>query len=184
MSTLGIGPLTLHTNQIGWRETKASSFSRGEVEGEGYPATVTGPGGLELDLEVFMSLDGQGMVHCPDSSTVPAEYARLAHGARLGVYMEVDGSWIVKQLRLLRFSGSQGWGNPTMTTVDELDGLLTGSFVALMRSLGAVSIGPKSTVLGIKGNDIAIRWSPESGPQLPLSAYVLTRVLPIYQALS
>jgi len=184
MTTVAMGPLVLHTNNVGWQPSKASTFSQGEAHGKAYPATVTGPGGLEIDIEMFMSLDGEGMVHCPDPATVPADYTRLAHGARLGVYVDSDGHWTVRQLRLLRFSGSERWGNPTKTTLEELNGLLGSSVRELMSSLGAIDVGPKSVVLGARGDDLAMRWLSDKGPELPLSAYVLTRVLPIYQALN
>jgi len=131
-----------------------------------------------------MADDGEGMVHCPDAAGVPSDYARLAHGARLGVYVEDDDAWIIKQLRLLSFSREKGWGNPVMTTLEELDVLMGGSVVNLLIDLGIEEIGPKNELLGTRGNDLAARWSPERGPEIPLACYVLTRILPIQKALS
>lgn len=184
MPTVGIGPLTLHTNDIGWQPARAQAFGAGEVEGESYPASITGPGGLELDLAVFMSLEGNGMVHCPDGAGVPADYARLVRGARLGVYKEDDRNWIIKQLRLLRFSPDTGWGNPSRTDLPELDVLLGASTEGLLRDLGAVNLGTKSDVLDAAGNDLALRWPQQAGPEVPLTAYALTRVLPILRVLN
>jgi len=184
MATVQVGSLALHTNEIGWQPAKARAFGSGEAEGESYPATVTGPGGLELDLAVFMSHEGEGMVHCPDAAGVPPDYARLAHGARLGVYVEDEDAWIIKQLRLLDFSPSAGWGSAKQTTLEELDGLLGASTELLLVDLGIEEIGPKHEVLGSRGNDLAARWSPEAGPEVPLALYVLTRVLPIHRALN
>lgn len=180
MSTIELGPLTLHTNAIGWQPVTANSFSQSKDEGLAYPATVTGPGGLEIDVALFMSHEGQGMVHCPDAAGVPADYARLAHGARLGVYVEDEETWIIKQLRLLRFSAASGWGNPRMTSLQELNEVIGASFVNLLRNLGDVEIGTKCEVLGITGNDIAMRWATTAGPELPLVAYSATRILPIF----
>ena len=184
MPTVGIGPLTLHTNDIGWQPARAQAFGAGEVEGESYPASITGPGGLELDLAVFMSVEGEGMVHCPDGAGVPAEYARLARGARLGVYEEAEGLWIIKQLRLLRFSPDTGWGNPSRTDLPELDALAGASVEGLLRDLGAVAVGTKLDVFGARGNDLALRWPQSAGPEVPLTAYALTRVLPIFKGLN
>ena len=183
MATIGIGPLILHTNQIGWQPARANAFSSVEVDGESYPAAITGPSGLELDLAVFMSESGQGMVHCPEPAGVPADYTRLGHGARLGVYVEEDGNWVVKQLRLLRFSSDTGWGNPTLTNQEELSSLLGCSAKDLLLSAGASEVGTKAEILGTTGKDLAIRWSPDAGPEVPLAAYAMTRVLPIFRAL-
>jgi len=160
-----------------------SAFGQGKAEGLSYPATVTGPDGLEFDLAIFMSDQGEGMVHCPDSSGVPADYARLAHGARLGVYVHEQDDWVIKQLRLLRFSPTSGWGNPNKTSIEELDELLGGSVESLLTGLGLEAIGPKQEILGSKGTDLAMRWNSNEGPDLPLVAYSLTRILPIFKAL-
>ena len=184
MASVVIGPLTLHTNDIGWLPAEASSFAQGKAQGLEYPAVVTGPDGLELDLSVFMSDDGEGMVHCPDPAGVPVDYARLGHGARLGVYEHDETTWVIKQLRLLRFSTGTGWGNPRMTTVEELDQLLGSSAETLLQDLGLEEIGTKAEVLGTSGNDLALLWPADSGPELPLACYTLTRVLPIFRAMN
>lgn len=184
MASVSVGPLTLHTNQVGWSGAEATSFSEGKAQGFSYPAVVTGPNGLEIDLAIFMSDDGNGMVHCPDSAGVPADYARLAHGARLGVYEYDEFTWVIKQLRLLQFSSGSGWGNPRMTTLDELDQLLGSSVSVLLEDLGLEQIGSKAEVLGTSGNDLALLWGSDSGPDLPLTCYTLTRVLPIFRAIN
>ena len=184
MPAVKVGPLTLHTNAIGWSKSAARGFGQSESTGLEYPAVVTGPAGLEIDITIFMSDVGEGMVHCPDLSGVPAEYGRLAHGARLGVYALESGDWAIKQLRLLRFSASKGWGNPTRTTLEELDQLLGDSTVELLESMGLGAVGSRTEVLGVKGEDLAVRWPSTAGPELPLACYVLTRVLPIHEALS
>ena len=184
MPAVKIGPLVLHTNSIGWSEAAARGFGQSESTGVQYPAVVTGPFGLEIDIAFFMSDDGEGMVHCPDLSGVPADYGRLAHGARLGVYTLDSGDWAIKQLRLLRFSPTKGWGNPTRTTLEELDQLLGGSTVELLASMGMDDVGLRTQVLGVKGEDLAVRWPSTAGPELPLACYTLTRVLPIHEALT
>jgi len=184
MSAVKIGPLTLHTNAIGWSEASARGFGQSEATGIEYPAVVTGPSGLEIDVKIFMSDTGEGMVHCPDLSGVPADYGRLAHGARLGVYTLESGDWAIKQLRLLRFSPSKGWGNPTRTSLEELDRLMGSSTVELLASLGMDDVGSRTEVLGARGDDLAVRWPTTAGPELPLACYTLTRVLPIHEALS
>lgn len=184
MASISVGPLTLQTNQIGWSPAEASSFSGGKAQGLSYPAVVTGPNRLEIDLAIFMSDDGNGMVHCPDSAGVPADYARLARGARLGVYEHDESTWVIKQLRLLQFSSGSGWGNLRMATLDELDQLLGSSVSTLLEDLGLEEIGTKSEVLQTNGNDLALLWGSDSGPDLPLTCYTLTRILPIFKALS
>lgn len=184
MPTVEMGPLTLHTNDIGWLPAEANSFGHGKAVGLTYPAAVTGPNGLEIDLAVFMSDEGEGMVHCPDAAGVPPDYARLAHGARLGVYVEDEEAWIIKQLRLLDFSPTSGWGNPKQTTLEELDRILGASTEVLLVDLGIQEIGPRHEVLGSRGNDLAARWSPSAGPEVPLALYVITRILPIQRALN
>ena len=184
MASVAIGPLTLHTNDIGWLPTQASSFAQGKVHGRAYPAVVTGPGGLELDIEIFVSDAGEGMVHSPDPAGVPVDYARLGHGARLGVYQHDETTWVIKQLRLLAFTPSTGWGNPRRTSLEELDGLLGSSVEVLLSDHGLTEIGPKEEVLGSRGQDIVALWPADSGPELPLACYTLTRVLPIFRAMN
>jgi hypothetical protein len=183
MPTVQIGPLTLHTNCLEPRRGLGLTLGGQQVEGESVPAVVTGPAGLELDCEFFMSDLGDGQVHCPNPAGVPAGYERLAHGARMGVYGEAGaGSRVIRQLRLLRFNPDKGWGNPTGTTLVELDQLLESSTEKLLRGLGATDIGTRTEVLGERGNDLAMRWASHTGPELPLAAYALTRILAIYRA--
>lgn len=42
MPTVVIGPLTLHTNDIGWQPARAQAFGAGGVDGIAYPASITG----------------------------------------------------------------------------------------------------------------------------------------------
>jgi len=102
----------------------------------------------------------------------------------LGVYVESEDAWIIKQLRLLEFSSTTGWGNPKQTNLEELDVILGASTELFLVDLGIEEIGPKHELLGTRGNDLAARWSPEEGPEVPLALYVLTRVLPIHRALN
>ncbi len=184
VATVQIGPLTLHTNTVGWEPAAGVHVGSDKCDGESLAAVVTGPGGLELDLAFFMGDTGLGQVHCPDPAGVPADYARLAHGGRLGVYSGDDGLLIVRQLRLLRFSVGSGWGNPTKTDLHELDQLLGGSVERLLCDLGASGLGTKEDVLGERGSDLVMTWNTGAGPELPLAAYTLTRVLPIYVAVN
>lgn len=184
MPTVNIGPLTLHTNAIGWQPAMVTAFGNGQAQGLSYPATVTATAGLEIDLAVFMSDEGEGMVHCPTPGGVPPAYARLAHGARLGVYAINEQQWVIKQWRLLRFSPTVGWGNPSQTTLSELDDLMDGSVEELLQDLGLEAIGTRKEILGSKGNDLALLWNPQVGPELPMVAYTLTRILPIFKVLS
>lgn len=183
MSTIEVGPLTVHTNSVGWQPALTTAFNGSLSEGLSYSAVVTGPSGLEIDLAVFMGSNGEGMVHCPDSAGVPPEYVRLSHGARLGIYAEAATIWIIKQLRLLHHSPESGWGNPRLATLAELDMILGSSVEDLLRPLGLREIGIKQIILGKGGNDLVLRWDSAVGPELPLAAYTCTRILPIFRNL-
>jgi hypothetical protein len=161
-----------------WERATIRSFAGADIEGERQHAMLVGPPGVELDLAYFMGDNGEGQVSCLSRGGSPEAWQRLVHGGRLGVYLE-GGDLVIKQLRLMRWDASAGWGNPRMTTVEGLDGILGGSAERLFHDLGATALGTKREVLGVNGNDLAVRWPEAAGPAVAFAAYALTRALPI-----
>lgn len=178
MSKFEIGPLTILMTDDGPYQDVADIPARGKVNVEVHPATVIADGGISLDIRYCIADDGQGIVDCTSIEQSPEDFRRLTHGARLGVYVQ-DGGLCIRQLRVIRYSPDDQWGNPTLATMDELDDLAGGDAKRLLGSFGAQEVGKKSEVLGVRGNDLAVMWTESAGPQLPIVAYALTRILPI-----
>lgn len=158
-------------------------FGSEMFEGDVVHGMIVGPGGLQLDVRYFMADTGEGLVGCTARGDSDEAFERLIRGARPGVYREDSGDYVLKQLRLLRWDPTKGWGNPTKTDIDELDALAGSSVKDLFESIGVLELGTKAEVLGGSGNDLALRWSEDAGAAPAFAAYALTRVLPIVHAL-
>ena len=72
---------------------------------------------------------------------------------------------------------------PSPLSPEELDALAGSSVAELFNSVGVKDFGSKAEVLGGSGSDLALRWAAEAGAAPAFTAYALTRVLPIVQAL-
>ncbi len=186
MATIEIGPLRVIVPPAGQKRLEEKLMSGSEVEGTMRYALVSGPDGLELDLEYFSSDQGEGWVRITDIHGAPQHYKRLQQGARLGVYSTQEGHGLVKQLRLYRPDIENSWGQVSMTTVAELDGVLGTSVEELLRDLGATRVGTAKEVLPTgegKTSDVVFTWGESAAPELVFTAYALTRPLPLFLAL-
>ena len=178
-----IGPVQLFANADSGDDEANLPGTRGLAPGRSWSAVALVAPDLEANLRFFIAEDGaQGIVDCRTQGTSTA-FDRLTRGARLGVYQQRGNTYAIRQLRVLRLDPSTGWGNPTATSLEELDRLAGGAFDQLAGTVGISQIGTKAAVIGDKGNDIALTWDIESGPGAPLAAYVLTRIVPIANAI-
>lgn len=168
---------------VGWQPSTAPSFRGGKEHGQAVEALVVAAGGVELDVSCFIGDSGEGSVRCVSRGSSPEDFERLVHGARLGLYTGAD-RFEIRQLRLLRWDVSAGWGNPSGTGLDELSQLLGADAQAFLRSLGASEVGTKEEILGSRGRDLVVTWPLGAGPEVPLAAWTLTRAVPILRALA
>jgi hypothetical protein len=181
MPGFDVAEIRVLTSPVGWQPSVAPSFRGGQEQGMAVEALVVGAGGIELDLSCFMGDSGEGSVRCVSRGTSPETFERLVHGARLGLYAG-DERREIRQLRLLRWDAAAGWGNPSGTDTAELTALLGADVETFFRALGALDLGTKEAVLGTRGRDLVVTWPLDAGPEVPLAAYALTRVLPIVRA--
>lgn len=168
---------------VGWQPSTAPSFRGGHESGRAAEALVVADGGVELDVSCFIGDTGEGSVRCVSRGTSPEDFERLVHGARLGIYTGQD-RYEIRQLRLLRWDAAAGWGNPSGTDLVELSQLLGEDADAFLRARGASDVGTKEQVLSSRGRDLAVTWPVVSGPEVPLAAWTLTRVVPILRAIA
>ncbi len=178
-SHIDVGPARVLLGAGNPQRTVARVFSEEDQEGTAAHAMIVGPGGTQLEVTYFLADSGEGLVSCTDIGPSDPAFRRLAHGARMGVYVTESGERVIKRLRLLRWDPEAGWGNPGMTDCDELDEVLGASAEALLLSSGVTDIGTARELLDGRTSDLAVIWPPEAGAGPAFVAYALTRVLPV-----
>jgi len=113
---------------------------------------------------------------------LPLRLARLAHGLRLDVKKESSGNLSVtlRQARLKRNSQEE-WPRLYKATPDELLDGAKRSVTSELRKLGA-KVGSRRELLGDTSShkNCLCAIFPESAKHIPVVAYTLTRVLPVW----
>lgn len=181
MNSLQIGDLKLFVNSSSEPDQANVPGKPGRQPGRRWAGVVLGPGELVINLRYFISDTGDALVDCTAVDDVHHDqFMRLLRGARLGVYQD-SGTAQIRQLRVIRHDPAAGWGQPTMTSLGELEQLGGGAIQAI-RAAGITKIGSKAEVLGTRGDDIAVVWSQAENALIPLALYTLTRVLPMFEA--
>jgi len=182
VSRIEIGTVVLNIPDGVTRECVVSDFDGVSHEGVEVPAIVSGPGGLLLEL-AHRSWDGGGQVVMLSRGNSSPAFDRLLHGCRLGI-RELDDGADVADVGLLRWdpnAGDQGWGNPSKASVADLDSVLGSSVETLLVHAGCYDFGERQSIL----RDTSRRkfWLcatfPSTEPETPLTAYVVSRVLPM-----
>ena len=163
------------------REHHGSSISGGGGCGSAAVYAVTGSGGLHLTVADVRWPDGARDVRAIDRHQSPPRFDRLLHGGRLAVDRHPPDLLRI-DLRQLRMKDAL-WSNLKQATVPELSAGAGGSIVQLLRRFGAAAIGTRGELLGdgsTHRNKICATF-PSAAEDVPIAAYVATRVGPLQQ---
>lgn len=178
-SHIDVGPAKILLGVGNPQRAIARVFDNEDREGTATHAMIVGPGGTQLEVTYFLADNGEGLVSCSDIGPSDQNFRRLAHGARLGVYVTESGDRVIKRLRLLRWDAEAGWGNPVLTDCAELDEVLGASAEELLRASGATGLGTARELIDGRTSDLAVIWPAQAGAAPAFVAYALTRVLPV-----
>lgn len=175
---LGGVEVTLAGNSV---SVQGETFSNGTQTGQAFAANVRTPDGAILEVAVTQWITGEVDVRTFTRLTGPVTYDRLTKGARLGV-SELDGDVSTCELGILSFHADR---QPTVIKASDkdLDQVIQGSARHSLMNLGALAVGTRQDVYGdtSKRRSYQAVMFPRGNSTIPVAAYVLTRVLPIYR---
>lgn len=160
---------------------QGETFSNGTQSGQAFAANVRVPDGAILEVGITQWLTGEVDVRTFTRLTGPVIYDRLTKGARLGV-SEAGGGVFTCELGVLSFHADR---QPTVIKASEkdLDQVIQGSARHSLMNLGALDVGSREDIYG----DTSRRRTYQAvtfargDATVPVAAYVLTRVLPMYR---
>ena len=155
------------------------TFTAGMQEGTARAYSVKIPDGGILEVAATYWDSGDRDVRAVTRLSGPVAYDRLLKGLRLGLSVAPDGGYFCE----LGITQHHEDRQPTVVKADASDlKLMLGSDVGEMfRALGATAYGSREVVI----DDTSRRRSylgvtfPQTALDVPVAAYVLTRVLPL-----
>lgn len=160
---------------------QGETFSNGTQSGQAFAANVRVPDGAILEVGVTQWITGEVDVRTFTRLTGPVIYDRLTKGARLGV-SDVDGDVSTCELGILSFHADR---QPTVIKASDkdLDQVTQGSARHSLINLGALEVGTREEIYGDTSRRRTYQavMFPRGDSTVPLAAYVLTRVLPMYR---
>jgi len=170
--------ITLAENAV---SVQGETFSNGTQSGQAFAANVRVPDGAILEVGITEWLTGEVDIRTFTRLTGPVIYDRLTKGARLGV-SDVQSDLSTCELGILSFHADR---QPTVIKASEkdLDQVIQGSARHSLMNLGALDVGTREDIYG----DTSRRRSYQAAIfargdfTVPIAAYVLTRVLPMYR---
>jgi hypothetical protein len=173
-----VGPVNIEVSSTPV-PVKGEAFTGGHQNGIAMAGELRAPDGAVLEVALVEWEHGDRDVRCFSRLAGPVMYDRLITGARLGVAARRPGDWDC-ELGILTHHDERP---PTVVkaTWHDLDSVLGSSAERLLIGLGATAVGTKEETIADTGRrrGYLVMVSPQGQAALPLSAYVLTRVLPL-----
>ena len=158
---------------------EGEAFTGGHQSGAAVPCELRTPDGGILELGLTTWEHGDRDVRCFSRLGGPLAYDRLVKGVRLGVATKRPGEWDC-ELGVLSHHTDRP---PTVVkaTWADLDFALGASARDRLLVSGATAAGTKEDTIGDTGRrrNYLVMVCPEGQIEPPLTAYVLTRVLPL-----
>ncbi len=153
-------------------------------EGRAIGATVTGPGGVNVDLALVRWPDGTREVKTLEVNQSPPQVTYA--GGRVPIYLHSTSVGNVEWIFVRALSPNlQGTGQPSAQSVgeDQLDWILGSSFRACVSSHGAVSFGSNAEVRGdtSKTKNLLVVAFELGDHLVPLVAFAITRQLAMFR---
>ncbi len=153
-----------------------------DVSGIRRTFTITGPASLTLEVADEQFDNGERQIRLKELPEMAPRFSRLTNGCRLGVYS--DDAVIQMELRQARMTEGD-WSTMRNATEIELSNGSSTDFTTALCALGAERIGTRAELLGDLSprRNALFAIAPVGRDLVPVAAYVMTRVAPVYQRL-
>ena len=173
-----IESVTMEANDARVRISGAT-FSGGIQEGDAHAYTVRVPDGGILEVAVTDWDSGDRDARAITRLAGPITYDRLLKGLRLGIAVAPDGGYYCE----LGITQHHEDRQPTVVRAspEDLELMLGHDVGALFASLGATAYGTREVIMRETNKRrfyLGVTF-PETADNVPVAAYVLTRVLPL-----
>jgi len=171
------GPLT--ACWIGERAVaKGQTCSGEECSATVYLCEVKIPSGGRLELGYMVWSNGERNVEAVNAVGVSKLIRRLEHGLRLGIHPRGSEDWI--ELGQARMKG-EDWAGKFKASPAQLNEGAGIGVTRILKNLGATEIGTKEKLLNddSKRRFYLCAVFGRNSTQVPIAAYMLTRVLPL-----
>jgi hypothetical protein len=168
--------ITLTSNAV---RISGETFSAGVQEGSARAYSVSVPDGGLLEIATIYWNSGDRDVRTITRLAGPVAYDRLLKGLRLGIAPAPDGGFFCELGITTHHTDKQ----PTVVraVTEDLEMTLGQDVGAMFASLGATAYGTREDIMGETNKRrfyLGVTF-PESAVDVPVAAYVLTRVMPI-----
>ena len=171
------GPLSAcFSGVVKLEEGQTCSGKKCSAEAQIFNAEVPDGGILEITYLVWSN--GERDVRILEARNTSRALRRLEHGLRLGIHTIKHRDWI--ELGQARMK-SPAWAGKFKATRSQLDEGAKVPVVEVLEGYGADAIGTKEQLLGdsSKKRGYLCAVFKRSSYEVPVAAYMLTRVLPI-----
>ena len=137
--------------------------------------------GNVVDFGLFRAGNGEAWLHSFNVESSLPTLGRLRHGGRLGI--RAHGDTAAVELQHLRVTDGS-WSRLRMATMDELSGSAGLDVEAMLNEQGSIAIGTRAELEGCTSNrrNILSVHFPLRSDDVPVHAYVVTRILPLVRA--
>jgi hypothetical protein len=137
--------------------------------------------GNVVDFGLFRAANGEAWLHSFNVVSSLDTLGRLRHGGRLGI--RAHGDTGAAELQHLRVT-DRSWSRLKMATMDELSDSAGLDVEAMLNEQGAIAIGTRAELEGCASNrrNILSVHFPVRSDDVPVHAYVVTRILPLVRA--
>ena len=168
------------SGELSLRITETPSRRR-DVRAIAYAYDVVHPE-VELELRLIWASEGERWVEARNITSLLPMLSRLEGRLRLTIESLPDNV----SLCALRWAtpNADGWSNLTDVSLSELSQAAGVPVITELKRVGAIAVGPRSSVLGDTGRARRrlVATFPEENEPVPLLAYVLTRLAPLVRA--
>ncbi|MFZ4433309.1 MAG: hypothetical protein ACOYOQ_08970, partial [Microthrixaceae bacterium] len=127
---------------------------------------------------LFRAANGEAWLHSFNVESSLDTLGRLRHGGRLGI--RTHGNVLAAELQHLRVTDGS-WSRLKMASMAELSDSAGLDVEATLNNVGAIAIGTRAELEGCTSNrrNILSVHFPAHADDVPVNAYVVTRILPL-----
>jgi hypothetical protein len=181
-ATQDFGPLTFAAKSDHPIPVEGKTIKGVETVGSAFAFDIFDPNRLtHIELHHITWRNGERDVRIEEiNSSLRVFQNRASGGLRLGIYLYKGVFW--SELRQARIKDSRDWSGLYKATLDNLDTGANLNTAETLKRLGALAIGARNAVIDDNSgrrNYICVTF-PKNNHLVPIAAFVLTRILPLY----